>query len=90
MCGKSPKSVPHLLAGCGTLAQTKYLARHNGALKIFLFEMLKDLQLVSEVPPWYSKTQPKLSYENESAQALWDVQVYADSIEVRSTESTPE
>ena len=52
--------------------------------------MLKDLQLVSEVPPWYSKTQPKLSYENESAQALWDVQVYADSIEVRSTESTPE
>ena len=35
---------------------------------------------ISEVPPWYSLTQAKLSHENESAQALWDVPVYADSI----------
>ena len=33
-CGKSPESVPHVLAGCGTLGQTEYL-----------FEMLKDLEL---------------------------------------------
>ena len=46
--------------------------------------MLKDLELISEVPPRYSKTQPKLSYENGSAQALWDVPIYADSIEVRA------
>ena len=46
--------------------------------------MLKDLELTSEVPPRYSKTQPKLSYENGSAQALWDVPIYADSIEVRA------
>ena len=80
MCGKSPESVPHVLAGCGTLAQTKYLARHNAALKIlFLKYCLKDLELISEVPPWYSKTQPIRPYENGSAQALWDVPVYADS-----------
>ena len=46
MCGKSPENVRHVLAGCVTLAQTKYLARHNGALKILFFEMLKDLELI--------------------------------------------
>ena len=46
--------------------------------------MLKGLELISEMPPWHSKTQPKLLYENESVQALWDVPVYADSIEVRA------
>ena len=46
--------------------------------------MLKDLELISEVPPWYSKNQSKPSYENGSAQALWDVSIYADSIEVRA------
>ena len=72
--------MPHVLAACGTLAQTKYLARHNAALKILFFEMLKDLELISEVPPWHSKTQPKPLYENRSAQALWDLSIYADSI----------
>ena len=46
--------------------------------------MLKDLELISEVPPWHSETQSKPSYENGSAQALWDVSIYADSIEVRA------
>ena len=46
--------------------------------------MLKDLELISEVPPWHSKSQSKASYENGSAQALWDVSIYADSIEVRA------
>ena len=32
MCGKLPENVSHVLAGCGTLPQTKYLARHNAAL----------------------------------------------------------
>ena len=40
--------------------------------------MLKDLDLISEVPPWYSKIQPKPSYENGSVQALWDVLAYVD------------
>ena len=72
-CAKSPESVPHVLAACGTLAQTEYL-----------FEMLKDLELISEAPPRHSKIQPKPLYENGSAQALWDVPVYADSIKVRA------
>ena len=84
MCGKSPESVPHVLAGCGTLAHTKYLARHNAALKILLFEMLKDLEIILEVPPWYLQTKTKPLFDNGSAQALWDVPFYADSIEVKA------
>ena len=46
--------------------------------------MLKDLEHISEASPWYSKIQPKPSYENGSVQASWDVPVYADSTEVRA------
>ena len=34
MCGKGPESLPHVISGCGALAQTKYMPRHNAALKI--------------------------------------------------------
>lgn len=55
-------------------------AMYNATLKILFFEMLKGLEL---------KTQPKLLYENESVQALWDVPVYAESIEVRANRIDP-
>ena len=37
MCGKAQESIAHVhvLSSCSALAQTKYLSRHNGALKIF-------------------------------------------------------
>ena len=63
------------------VAQTKYLSRHNAALKILFFELLKSYQLIEVIPPWYFPTQPKPSYENE-ATVYWDVPVYADHIEV--------
>ena len=34
MCGKAPECVAHVLGGCSSLAQTKYLERHNAALKV--------------------------------------------------------
>ena len=40
MCGKVPETVEHVMAGCSALAQTKYLARPNAALKILYFELL--------------------------------------------------
>ena len=84
MCGKCPESVPHILSGCSTLAETKYLARHNSALKILFFEMLRNQNLVSKVPPWYSPVQPKPMYENERAKTFWDVPVYAESVMVKA------
>ena len=53
-----------------SLVQTRYLARHNAALKILYFEMLMDRGLVQTVPPWYSPAMPKPLYENENSTAL--------------------
>ena len=47
MCGKATESVPHILAGCVALAQTLYLARHNNALKILFFQVIRALDLVT-------------------------------------------
>ena len=77
LCDKAPQNVPHVLAGCTALAQNKYLTRHNAALKTLFFEIVHDLGLIESVPPWYSPVKPKPVYEADSAQAFWEVQVFA-------------
>ena len=84
MCGKATESVPHILAGCGALAQSLYLARHNNALKILFFQVIRALDLVTPEIPWFSKTQPKPMYENERAIGYWDIPLYADNTHVKA------
>ena len=84
MCGKATESVPHILAGCGALAQTSCLTRHNNALKILFFQVIRALDLVTSEVPWFSKTQPKPMYENERAIAYWDIPLYADNTHVKA------
>ena len=55
LCGKGTESMAHVIAGCSALARSKYLERHNAALKMLYFELLRELKLVEEVPPWYYK-----------------------------------
>ena len=85
LCGKEAETLPHILSGCYTLAQSKYLDRHNAALKILFFEKCKDLKLVKGVPPWYSPVKPKPIYESDEGKAFWDVAVYAEHTYVRAT-----
>ena len=84
LCGHAQESVPHILAGCSALAQNKYLLRHNMALKVLFYELLRDQDLLEEVPPWYSPVMPKPVYKSEQVEAWWDVPVYADHQEVRA------
>ena len=84
MCGKAPECIAHVLAGCPSLAQTKYMERHNAALKVLFFEILRDLDLNETVSPWFSGIEPKPLYESTQAQALWDVPVYAEHTTVRA------
>ena len=81
MCGKALECIAHVLAGCPSLAQTKYMERHNAALKVLFFEILRDLETVS---PWFSRIEPKPLYESTQAQAFWDVPVYAEHTMVRA------
>ena len=84
MCGKAAETQVHVLAGCGELAQSKCMTRHNAALKVIFYELLKELDLVTSIPPWYSQNTPKPLYENEKGKALWDVPLYAEYVEVRN------
>ena len=72
-------SVQHILVGCSALAQTNYLERHNNALKILFFEVLRSLDLIDTKEPWYSRINPKPMYEDERATSYWDVLLYAES-----------
>ena len=73
----------YVLASCSALAQNKYLARHNAALKVLFWEMLRELQLSDSVPPWYSSVVPKPKYESPEAQAIWNIPVFAVCEQVR-------
>ena len=84
LCDHSQEIFPHFLAGCSALAQNKYLLRHNMALKVLFYELLRDQDLLEEVPPWYSPVMPKPVYKSEQVEAWWDVPVYADHQEVRA------
>ena len=84
LCGDSLENVQHILSGCSALAQTKYLQRHNNAFKILFFEVLRSLDLITKVEPWFSQVTPKPLYENEHATALWDVPLFADTTQVKA------
>ena len=43
LCGKVAESVAHVLAGCSSLAQTKYLYTHNAALKILFLSSCESM-----------------------------------------------
>ena len=60
--GDSLENVQHILSGCSALAQTKYLQRHNNAFKILFFEVLRSLDLITKVEPWFSQVTPKPLY----------------------------
>ena len=73
-----------ILARCSALAQIKNLLRHNRALKVLFYELLRDQDLLEEVPPWYSPVMPKPVNKSEQVETWWDVPVYADHQEVRA------
>ena len=51
LCSKAPESIAHILSGCGVLAHSKYISRHNSPLKILFYEMLHDVGLIDEFQP---------------------------------------
>lgn len=64
MCGKVPESIAYVLGEGSSLTQTKKMDRHNAALKVQFFEMLRDLKVVYSFPPWYSRVDPKQSEDH--------------------------
>ena len=77
------ESVPHVLSRCSVLAQSKYKTRHDAALKVLFFDLLRDMGLIESAPSWCSPETPKPEYKNDRARAFRDVPVYAEKTEVR-------
>ena len=57
---------------------------HDSVLKVLFYEMLRDVGLIDEIPPWYSPVKPKPVYESDDVQAYWDVLMFAEHQEMRS------
>ena len=71
LCRKAQKSVAPVVSGCSAMVQTLYLARHNAALKILSFEILRGYQLADAIPPWYSP--------DDKVTAYWDVPFFGST-----------
>ena len=84
MCGKAAERQAYVLAGCGVLAQSKYMIWDNAALKVIFYKLFKDLDLVTTVPSWYSQNMLKPLYKNKRGKTLWDIPLYAEHAEVRN------
>ena len=67
-------AVKHLLSNCSVLVKKAYVTRHDNALKCFIFPMLKSLNLIDRIPPWYySEVKVKPYYENEDFRFWWNI-----------------
>ena len=51
--------------------------RNNAALKVYFFEMARELGIIETVPPCYLHAMPKPIYKSPEGLALWGVPVYA-------------
>ena len=62
-----------------SLAKFTYTARHNDALKCFVFPVLKNFGLIDDTPLWWSKAKVKPFYCNEEVKFWWDIPEYLGS-----------
>ena len=86
MCGNGQESVAlALVVGSSAITQTKYLERHNCILRILFF---RDSKQIHPTPKrgvsWYKWISPKPVYENEELEALWDVHLFAEQVDVQA------
>ena len=66
-CGKAPERVAHIPSGCSALAQSKYLSRHDAALKVLFYELLYDEGLIDEIRPGTHRTSPNLCMSHRTS-----------------------
>ena len=70
LCGET---VEHLAAGCKTIANSEYLARHNRALIVMAIAWAKEYGLVGKETKWYMENWVRGQVlENSHAKLVWD------------------
>ena len=72
LCGKVAESVARVLADGPPWHKP---SRHNVALKILFFELLREYGhgLIEKFSPWYTPVMPKPAYQNTTSEAFCDI-----------------
>ena len=78
MCNDKEETIFHILSNCSTLAANLYTARHDNALKCFIWPVLEMLELIStpEVN-WFSHREVKPYYCKGGIHLWWDIPEYS-------------
>ena len=75
-CGKAMETVKHILNMCEPKGFSLYKERHDQAILIVLWRLLKEYGFKQE-EPWY-KLEAKPVYENRAVKILWDPSIPTD------------
>ena len=75
-CGKAMETVKHILNMCEPKGFSLYKERHDRAILIVLWRLLKEYGFKQE-EPWY-KLEAKPVYENRAVKILWDPSIPTD------------
>ena len=84
-CGKAMETVKHILNMCEPKGFSLYKERHDRAILIVLWRLLKEYGF-RQGEPWY-KLEAKPVYENRSVKILWDPSIPTDE---EKTERRPD
>ena len=78
ICNTFPQeSVKHLVSNCSVFANSLYKARHDNALKCFVWELLHKNEIIEKQPTWYDQDKVKPYYEKGSFKFWWDCPEYS-------------
>ena len=75
-CGKAMETVTHILNMCEPKGFSLYNERHDWAILIVLWRLLKEYGFKQQ-EPWY-KIEANPVYENRSVKILWDPSIPTD------------
>ena len=82
---RSQNSTSHVLDGCSGLAKTKYLAQDNSVSEILFVGLLKNLDLIDLIPPWFSLMEPKPVHKTIELKLIEMVQFMSRTLKSEET-----
>ena len=77
LCSQGVESVKHLLSNCSKFISHAYKRRHDRVLQYIMFKYLHKMNMIKDLPAWYTKVSIKPYYEKEGVEVYWDIPEYS-------------
>ena len=78
LCGNCDETVEHLVSGCGFLAVSQYIVRHNNVARHIHWSLCIKFNLDCSESSWNHC--PPSIIENDRVKLLWDFNIYTDRV----------